>query len=90
MEQYKRKAFTLVELLIVVAVIAVIFVVYISKVGYASDKAKLTGVQTDFRSFYLATRSVVAEGNINDIRIPGAFETALNKNLEDSLKFTSF
>lgn len=89
MKQYKRKAFTLVELLIVLVVIAVLFVIYISKVNFASDKAKLTGVQTDFRSFYLATRAVVAESNINDIKISGAFEEALNKNLEQSIRFTS-
>lgn len=84
-----KRAFTLVELLIVIAVITVLFVVYISKIGFASDKAKLSGVQTDFRSFYLATRAVVAEGNLNDIKVSGKFEEALNKDLEDSLRFTS-
>lgn len=85
----KKKAFTLVELLIVLAVIAILFVVYISKVGFATDKAKLVGVQTDFRSFYIATKAVQMEQPISDIDTASKFETALNKNLDKQLQFTS-
>ena len=85
----KKKAFTLVELLIVLAVIAILFIVYISKVGFASDKAKLVGVQTDFRSFYIATKTVQMECSTNDIDTKEKFETALNKNLDSQLQFTT-
>ena len=85
----KKKAFTLVELLIVLAVIAILFVVYISKVGFATDKAKLVGVQTDFRSFYIATKAVQMECSTADIDTKEKFETALNKNLDETLRFTS-
>ena len=57
----KRKAFTLIELLIVIAIIGILFIVLISKVDFATDKAKATGVQTDFRSFQVAIESVAKE-----------------------------
>ena len=57
----KRRAFTLVELLIVIAIIGILFIVLVSKVDFATDKAKATGVQTDFRSFQVAIESVAKE-----------------------------
>ena len=56
-----RKAFTLIELLIVIAIIGILFVVLVSKVDFATDKAKTTGVQTDFRSFQVALETVSRE-----------------------------
>ena len=57
----KRKAFTLIELLIVIAIIGILFIVLVSKVDFATDKAKATGVQTDFRSFQMAFETVARE-----------------------------
>ena len=57
----KKKAFTLIELLIVIAIIGILFIVLISKVDFATDKAKATGVQTDFRSFQVAFDTVAKE-----------------------------
>ena len=57
----KRKAFTLIELLIVIAIIGILFIVLVSKVDFATDKAKTTGVQTDFRSFQVAFEQVARE-----------------------------
>ena len=57
----KKKAFTLIELLIVIAIIGILFIVLISKVDFATDKAKTTGVQTDFRSFQSAFDTVAKE-----------------------------
>ena len=57
----KKKAFTLIELLIVMAIIGILFIVLVSKVDFATDKAKATGVQTDFRSFQLAFDTVAKE-----------------------------
>ena len=59
--KYNRKAFTLVELLIVIAIIGILFVVLVSKVDFATDKANATGVQTDFRSFQIAFETVSRE-----------------------------
>ena len=59
----KRKAFTLIELLIVIAIIGILFIVLVSKVDFATDKAKAAGVQTDFRSFQLAFEQVAKENS---------------------------
>lgn len=60
---FKRKAFTLIELLIVIAIIGILFIVLVSRVDFASDKAKTTGVQTDFRSFKIAFETVAIEND---------------------------
>ena len=57
----RKRAFTLIELLIVIAIIGILFIVLVSKVDFATDKAKATGVQTDFRSFQLAFDTVAKE-----------------------------
>ena len=57
----RNRAFTLIELLIVIAIIGILFIVLVSKVDFATDKAKATGVQTDFRSFQLAFETVAKE-----------------------------
>ena len=57
----RKQAFTLIELLIVIAIIGILFIVLVSKVDFATDKAKATGVQTDFRSFQLAFEQVAKE-----------------------------
>ena len=57
----RKQAFTLIELLIVIAIIGILFIVLVSKVDFATDKAKATGVQTDFRSFQMAFETVAKE-----------------------------
>lgn len=61
MKKFNKKAFTLIELLIVIAIIGILFIVLVSKVDFATDKAKATGVQTDFRSFQVAFETVARE-----------------------------
>ena len=90
----QRKAFTLVELLVVIAIIGILFVVLISKVDFATDKAKAAGVQTDFRSYQVAIETVARENAglsvLVDNDAAGAekyaeLEKALNKNLDPKL-----
>ena len=83
----KKKAFTLVELLVVIAIIGILFVVLISKVDFATDKAKAKGVQTDFRSYQLALKTVGMEqqGFSNDMDL---LAEQLNKNLDPKLQVT--
>ena len=88
----KKKAFTLIELLIVIAIIGILFIVLVSKVDFATDKAKATGVQTDFRSFQVAIESVAKEhaglatfgwdtGDTNGNRIRDSYDKGdTNKN----------
>ena len=61
MKKMNKKAFTLIELLIVIAIIGIPFIVLVSKVDFATDKAKATGVQTDFRSYQMAFETVAKE-----------------------------
>jgi prepilin-type N-terminal cleavage/methylation domain-containing protein len=80
-----KKAFTLVELLVVIAIIAILFVVLISKVDFATDKAKESGVQTDFRSFQMAIHTVGIEqqGFTDDLEL---LALQINQNLDNKLK----
>lgn len=57
----KKHAFTLVEILIVVAVIGILFVTLVPRIDFAGDKARETGVKTDFRSFELAAEQILRE-----------------------------
>ena len=57
----KKKAFTLVEILIVVAVIGILFVSLVPRIDFAGDKARETGIKNDFRSFELAAEQVIRE-----------------------------
>ena len=81
----RKKAFTLVELLIVIAIIGILFIVLISRVDFATDKAKITGVQTDFRSFQTAFYSVAIELQGFPTDKTELIEQT-NKNLDPSLK----
>ena len=84
----KKKAFTLIELLIVIAIIGILFIVLISKVDFATDKAKATGVQTDFRSFQMAFETVAREHAGFSELVDGNYgklEAAINKNLDAKL-----
>ena len=57
----KKRAFTLVEILIVVAVIGILFVTLVPRIDFAGDKARETGIKTDFRSFELAAEQLIRE-----------------------------
>ncbi|MBR0277681.1 MAG: type II secretion system protein [Clostridia bacterium] len=58
----KRKpGFTLVEILIVVAVIGILFVTLVPRIDFAGDKARETGIKTDFRAFELAAEQTLRE-----------------------------
>ena len=88
--RHLKNAFTLIELLIVIAIIGILFIVLVSKVDFATDKSKATGVQTDFRSFQLAFETVAREyqgfselvSENNYLKLA----EALNKNLDNKLK----
>ena len=100
MKKMNKKAFTLIELLIVIAIIGILFIVLVSKVDFATDKAKATGVQTDFRSFQVAFEQVAKENagfnafGWNEGDNAGGSEAAvlaaLNTGLEEADKFTAY
>lgn len=80
----KKRAFTLIELLIVIAIIGILFVVLVSRVDFATDKAKTTGVQADFRSFQMAGQSIAAEQGCFTTNLE-EFADLLNRNLDSEL-----
>lgn len=87
----KKKAFTLVEILIVVAVIGILFVTLVPRIDFAGDKARETGVKTDFRSFELAAEQLIRENaglaKFDDVEaLCGT--NGINLYLDNALKFT--
>lgn len=90
MDMKKKKGFTLVELLVVIAVIGILFVTLISKVDFATDKARATGIQTDFRGFQMGIEMLLREKPGFDaagITDTATCKTVLNNNLDAKLKF---
>ena len=79
-----NRAFTLVELLIVIAVVSILFVVLVSRVDFATDKARTTGVQNDMHAIQYAIHQVAIEKGelIDDLNL---LASQLNENLDSEL-----
>ena len=90
MKHKKKKAFTLVELLVVIAVIAILFIVIISKVNFTTDKAKDAGVLTDFRSYQIGLQQAMRENpNFENLELLD-LKDGLNNNIDKKLKFSEY
>lgn len=89
----KRSAFTLIEILIVVAVIGILFVTLVPRIDFAGDKARETGVKTDFRSFSLAAEQLLRENagiaKHDTIAKACAANGGLNLYLDAALQFST-
>lgn len=88
--QNKKRGFTLVEILIVVAVIGILFISLVPRIDFAGDKARETGVKTDFRSFELAAEQLMRESaglaDFDDVEtLCGT--NGINLYLDDALEF---
>lgn len=83
-----KSAFTLVELLVIIAVVTILFTSYISRVDFTTDKAKNAGVLTDFRSYEIALDSIARETQ-KDLVINNNddFIALINKSLDKVLRF---
>ena len=79
-----RRAFTLVELLVVICVISILFVVLISRVDFTTDKARTTGVQTDLRALQIAVHQIAIEDGkiVDDLTL---LSDRLNNNLDSDM-----
>lgn len=87
-----KKAFTLVEILIVVAVIGILFVALVPRIDFAGDKARETGVKTDFRSFELAAEQYLREkGGVSELDDIADLcsDDAINMYLDGAMQFGS-
>ena len=61
MKHMNKKAFTLLEVLIVLVILSILFVVLVSKVDFSVTQSKEMTVQTDFLSYQLAIEEVCLE-----------------------------
>lgn len=59
--KHRKKAFTLVEVLIVVVIIGILFITLMVNLGFSTDKANMAGVQNDFHAFQTAIKVVALE-----------------------------
>ena len=84
MYKVNKKAFTLVEILITLAVMSVLLIVLISNVDSATDKARKTASLTDIRSLQYAVLQVANQDKAltNDLNV---LADLLNKNLDTEL-----
>lgn len=57
----KEDGFTLVEVLVVIAIISILFVTLMPQIENAVNRSRETGVKTDFRSFQLGAESYIRE-----------------------------
>lgn len=94
----QKRAFTLVEILIVVAVIGILFVTLVPRIDFAGDKARETGIKTDFRSFELAAEQLLREnagigefcdasGDADVAKLAGT--NGINLYLDKAIKFNT-
>ena len=89
-KEKKKQAFTLVEILIVVAVIGILFVALVPRIDFAGDKARETGVKTDFRSFELAAEQYLREkGGVSEVEDLADLcsNEAINLYLDGAMQF---
>lgn len=56
-----QKGFTLVEILVVIVIIGILFTVILPRIDFASNKARETGIKTDFRIFAQASEQYLRE-----------------------------
>ena len=83
----QKRAFTLVELLIVVGIIGILVVTLVVAVNFSTDKAKQAGVQNIFSSYETAAqKAALQDSGFNDDLMQLA--SMLNKSLDSELKIS--
>lgn len=75
------KGFTLIEILVVIAIIAILFITLLPQIDNAQKKARETGVKTDFHTFQTAMESYSRE-----VAGSGLTHTGLNKFLDKGMQ----
>ena len=91
LQNRQKKGFTLVELLIVIVIIGLLAAVLIPKIAGHADKARETGVITDFRSIQTSVQGVgILNGGFgtNAFADEDAVVSAINKDIDIRLNFT--
>jgi len=72
-----QKGFTLVEILVVIVIIGILFTVILPRIDFASDKARQTGVKTDFKTLQTAAEAYIRETSGRNMTLDG-FNTYLD------------
>lgn len=85
--QRKKRAFTLVEVLVVVVIIGILFLVVMSRVDFTTDAARESGVDTVLNSYQLAANAVGLDraGFTEDL---SELVAQLNKRLDSELQLS--
>lgn len=78
----EQKGFSLIELMVVVAIIGILFVVLVPKLSSSQDSAKASGVKTDFRSIQVGLTQYVNDQTSK--LFPASISTAPLTNYIDS------
>lgn len=54
----RQRAFTLVELLIVVIIVGLLFILCVAQINFSTDSARESGAQADFRAYQIACNTI--------------------------------
>ena len=78
-----------------IAVIGILFIALVIRMSFATDKAKVSGIETDFRSYQMAFKAVATENaGFSDLVDTSAtnpyteLERQINKNLDPDMKIS--
>ncbi len=80
MDKNKKKGFTLVELIVVLAILAILAAMLVPALTGYIDKANEKKVIATARQYYVAAQTVVSEAYANDIEIKGIMIQKNNAN----------
>ena len=80
MDKNKKKGFTLVELIVVLAILAILAAMLVPALTGYIDKANEKKIIATARQYYVAAQTVVSEAYANDIEIKGIMIQKNNAN----------
>ena len=89
MDIRRKRGFTFVEVLFVIVIIGILAAILIPKITTESDRAREAGVDVDFRSFYLSSKTVFTLHDSDEYDTIAKFEELFNKNSSAQIQFSN-